>query len=356
VPYGPPVPILAKCHVHLTTTANHRIVCILPRLVEYFGNCQSNQPALLGLGRVRVRVRVAQKVQHIITWTFCACATRTEKMTRHRNFCITYNNYPDTSLLDNLVCKYIAYSHEVAPTTGTPHLQGYVSFSNPKTYLNVCALLPGCHISVMVGSIAQNEEYCSKAGTLIERGEKPISNDNKGRAEKLRWQRSRELAKEGKIEEIDADIYIRYYNTLKNIAKDHQKKPEPIDVKCFWIYGPTGTGKSYCVETKYPNCYKKNMEDMKWFDGYQDEEVIYLEDMDKYQPKWGGMLKRLADRWPMQASIKGSMKYIRPKIVIVTSNYRIDEIWSDEGTVDPLIRRFTEVHKLTQDQVVDFDE
>jgi len=274
-------------------------------------------------------------------------------MSRHRNFCFTFNNYPNTELVDNLPCKYIAYSPEVS-TTGTPHLQGFVSFANPKSKAAVIALMPGCHISVMAGSIAQNEEYCSKEGDLIERGEKPISNDNKGRAEKLRWQRARDLAKTGNIEEIDADIYIRCYNTLKNIAKDHQKKPEPVDVKCFWIYGPTGTGKSHAVETTFPDCYKKNMEDMKWFDGYQDEEVIYLEDMDKYQPKWGGMLKRLADRWPMQASVKGSMKYIRPKIVIVTSNYRIDEIWNDEGTVDPLIRRFTEVEKLTQEQVIDF--
>jgi len=274
-------------------------------------------------------------------------------MSRHRNFCFTYNNYPNTDLVDQLVCKYIAYAEEVGEN-GTPHLQGYISFANAKTLTTVIALMPGCHVSVMAGSIAQNEEYCSKQGELVERGVKPISNDNKGRAEKLRWQRARELAKGGKLDEIDADIFIRCYNTLKNISKDYQKKPEPVDVKCFWIYGTTGTGKSHSVETTFPDCYKKNMEDMKWFDGYQDQEVIYLEDMDKYQPKWGGMLKRLADRWPMQASIKGSMKYIRPKIVIVTSNYRIDEIWNDEGTVDPLIRRFTVIHKETQDQVVDF--
>ena len=54
-------------------------------------------------------------------------------MSRNRNYCFTFNNYPDTSLVDNLICKYIAYSKEVAPTTGTPHLQGYVTFVNAKT-------------------------------------------------------------------------------------------------------------------------------------------------------------------------------------------------------------------------------
>jgi len=275
-------------------------------------------------------------------------------MARHRNYCFTYNNYPNTSLVDNVACKYIAYSHEVAPETGTRHLQGYISFNSTKTFEAARRALPGCHISAMAGSIAQNEAYCSKAGELIERGEKPTSNDNKGRAEKLRWQRARELAKAGNLDEIDADIYIRCYGTLKSISKDHMIKPPPVDVKCFWIHGDTGTGKSYAVETSFPDCYKKSMDDLKWFDGYNDEDVVYLEDFDVYQIKWGGMMKRLADRWPMQASIKGSMKYIRPKMVIVTSNYTPEQIWTDPQTVEPLLRRFKLVHKESQEQVIDF--
>lgn len=266
------------------------------------------------------------------------------------------NNYLDTSLVDNLVCKYIAYSKEVAPTTGTPHLQGYVSFSNPKTLDQVKKLFPRCHISIMIGTLTQNDVYCSKVANMTERGEKPISNDNKGRAEKLRWQRARDLAKEGNLDEIDADIFIRCYATLKRIRTDYQRKPLPFDVQCYWIYGPTGTGKSHAVETAFPDCYKKNMDDLKWFDGYSGEDVIYLEDIDKYQVKWGGLLKRLADKWPMLASVKGSMQYIRPKKVLVSSNYRIEEIWTDNQTLDPLLRRFTEVEKLTQEQVIDFNQ
>ncbi|AMB43009.1 putative Rep protein [Circovirus-like genome DHCV-6] len=275
-------------------------------------------------------------------------------MSRHRNYCFTYNNYPNTELVDNVNCKYIAYAHEVAPTTGTRHLQGYIAFHSTKTLAAARRLLPGCHLSAMAGSISQNDAYCSKSGTLIERGEKPASNDDKGRAEKLRWQRARDLAKAGNLDEIDADIYIRCYSTLKSISKDHMIKPEPVDVKCFWIHGATGTGKSYCVETTYPDCYKKSMDDLKWFDGYDNQDVVYLEDFDVYQIKWGGLMKRLADRWPMQASIKGSMKYIRPKIVIVTSNYTPNEIWMDPQTVEPLLRRFKVIEKVSQEQVVDF--
>jgi len=279
-------------------------------------------------------------------------------MSRNRNFCFTWNNYDESSklYLSQISCKYVAYCEETAPTTGTKHLQGYISFNNPKTIIQARSFLPGCHVETMLGSIAQNEDYCSKAGELVERGEKPISNDNKGRAEKLRWQNARSLAKEGKLDDIDADIFIRCYSTLKRIKSDYAAKPEALDPICIWIYGTTGTGKSHAIETRFPNCYKKCMDDLKWFDGYAGEEAVYLEDIDKYQVKWGGVLKRLADRWPMQASVKGSMAYIRPKYVLVTSNYRIDEIWTDPQTVEPLQRRFTEIEKTSQDQVIDFTQ
>lgn len=283
-------------------------------------------------------------------------------MTRHRNFVFTWNNYTDEDLKrieEDLVgegkpFKYIGYSEEVAPTTGTKHLQGFASFFNTRTIQQARSILVGCHVEVMLGSIAQNEDYCSKSGTLVEFGDKPISNENKGRAESLRWQRAREFAKEGKFDEIDADIFIRCYSTLRRIRTDYALKPPPIDVTCYWIYGPTGTGKSHSVETTFPLCYKKNMDDPKWFDGYQGESTVYLEDLDKYQVKWGGMLKRLADRWPVLVNTKGSMQYIRPARVIVTSNYNMDEIWTDSGTLDPLLRRFTVILKESQEQIIDF--
>lgn len=276
---------------------------------------------------------------------------------RSRNFVFTFNNYPDTTYVDNLVCKYIAYSKEVAPTTGTPHLQGYVSFCSAKTHDQAKKLLPGMWCSPMIGSLAENDIYCSKVESMTERGEKPISNDNKGRAEKMRWQRARDAAKKNLLDDIDADIYIRCYSTLKRIAKDHAIKPAPQDCIAVWIYGVTGMGKSHSVEIASGlNVYKKNMDILQWFDCYQGEECVYLEDISVFNVKWGDLLKRLADKWPMLACVKGSMQYIRPKYVVVTSNYRISDIWTDSRTVDPLLRRFREVEKLSVDQVIDFTQ
>ena len=164
-------------------------------------------------------------------------------MSRYRHFVFTHNNYADTDLEDNIECRYIAYSKEVV-ASGTPHLQGFISFGNSKTKKTVIKLLPGCHIEVMLGSYDENTAYCSKAGSLVERGERPMYNDNKGRAEKLRWKRNLDLAKSGKLEEIDADIVLRYYSTIKRIAADYAIPPDPCECKGYWIWGPTATGKS----------------------------------------------------------------------------------------------------------------
>nr|WAE43193.1 MAG: replication associated protein [Cressdnaviricota sp.] len=264
---------------------------------------------------------------------------------RSRNYVFTRNNFVDTVQEDTLDCRFISYAKEIAPSTGTPHLQGYVCFTDAKTHSSVKKLLKGSWCEPMKGSIQENDIYASKFDIPTERGDKPLSNDDKGRANQLRWHRTRQLAKEGRLDDIDADLYIKHYSTLKRIQSDNQPKIEPTDVKCYWICGPPGTGKSHEVYYTFPDAYKKNMDKPDWFDHYNMEDVVYLEDIDKYQVKWAGLLKRLSDKWPMQAQIKGDMKMIRPKTIIVTSNYTIDGIWDDAVTREALGRRFKLIEK-----------
>lgn len=275
-------------------------------------------------------------------------------MSRNPNYCFTWNNYNEQSIvyLANLECGYIAYSEEVAPTTGTPHLQGYIHWNNAVSHATAKRRLPGCYVAVMRGRFDQNETYCSKEATLIKRGTCPQFNVNNGANETQRWKDVRENAVSGRLDLIEDKIYIRYYGTLKRIRDDHRPKPLPSPVTCYWIYGKTRTGKSHAVETKYPDCYKKEMSDPKWFDNYEDEPVIYLEDIDKFNVKFGGCLKRLADKWPMQVQVKGSMRYIRPTKIIVTSNYKIEDIWDDSVTQECLNSRFIVIEKFRDQDII----
>jgi len=273
-------------------------------------------------------------------------------MALHRNFVFTHNNYDDTSLEDNIECRFIAYSHEVAPTTGTKHLQGYVCFKNPISHKTSKRKFPGCFISPMLGSISDNDSYISKLTAPIERGDKPMSNDNKGRAEKLRWQAIRELAKAGDLDKIDADIFIRYYGTLKRIRDDYKCRPSPLDNSTpgIWIHGPSRTGKSHAMHTAYPDAYIKGHH--KWWDGYAGQTVVCIDDFSIYGKGLGTYIKLWVDKWAFDAETKGGRTMIRPEKVIVTSNYTIEDIWDDQITRDCLNNRFRVVEKLNKEQTI----
>lgn len=97
-----------------------------------------------------------------------------------RAYCFTWNNYDNDTLaflastvaaLDT--CSYLIYGKEVAPTTGTPHLQGYVCFTSRRTFPTIRELLRGAHVSIARGTPEQNREYCAKDGDYQEFGSLP---------------------------------------------------------------------------------------------------------------------------------------------------------------------------------------
>jgi len=78
-------------------------------------------------------------------------------MSVHR-YTFTHNNYIEDdldhykALVDNHVAKYIILGREVAPGTGTRHLQGFLSWTSKKRFNATKLLLPaGVHIETTRG-------------------------------------------------------------------------------------------------------------------------------------------------------------------------------------------------------------
>ena len=63
--------------------------------------------------------------------------------------------------------------------------------------------------------------------------------------------------------------------------------------KNLWIYGPSGIGKTYYATNNFGKVFKKNQN--KWWDGYCDEEVVLIDDLD--QAFMGTYLKIWADNY-----------------------------------------------------------
>lgn len=91
-----------------------------------------------------------------------------------RGFCFTINN-PDgddlrrvAALAETPGVIAAAAGEETAPTTGTSHVQGFVSFDAKRRALDVAAILPRAHVRPVRNPRAAFR-YCLKGGRTIVR-------------------------------------------------------------------------------------------------------------------------------------------------------------------------------------------
>lgn len=270
---------------------------------------------------------------------------------RTRAVCFTYNNPgPDAEReLESIPgYTYLTWGREVAET-GTPHLQGYLRFPHAKSLSTFRTLLRGAHVEPAI-TVSPAIEYCHKDGNFVEFGERPIDEARRGEDERARWEDAWAKAKVGDVEGIPPDIRLRQYSAIRRIQKDFMVSPPLLGGPCgIWIFGRSGVGKTHSVYSCYPDLYSKNAS--KNWDGYQNEDVVLFDDIDPNQSSWiVRFLKIWADRYPFIADNKGGSVTIRPKTFIITSQYKIEELFPDEQTRDAIRRRFTRLEKVSREE------
>lgn len=278
------------------------------------------------------------------------------KTPQFRNYTFTVNNptESDVASLEAIPCKYIVYGQETGES-GTPHKQGTVVFKSAKTLSAAIKALPKrAHVEVCK-FIHKSIEYCKKDGDFVERGTPPKNQEEKGKMEQERWANFISLAEQDRLDEIDPKDRVKHYRAAEYFRSEGAKKRKLDDTeeRMEWYYGPSGTGKSRKARTENPAAYLKMCN--KWWDGYADEDCVIIEDFDKKHDVLAHHMKIWGDRYDFLAEHKGGAKRIRPKKIIVTSNYHPKDIWTEVADLEPILRRFKCVHfaSLTRTNIND---
>jgi len=142
---------------------------------------------------------------------------------RFKSFTFTLNNYTedDIASLKALKYDYIIFGKEEAPTTGTPHLQGYIYFKDSKT---TSSLNKKVHFSYLVGSrgsCSHNVNYCKKDADFFEDGAKPSDAESRNESQRQLWKAIRENAERGSFDLIPDRIRVSHYSALQSINRNY---------------------------------------------------------------------------------------------------------------------------------------
>lgn len=274
------------------------------------------------------------------------------------NFSFTIMTYTDQEcedlkkLCDDTV-KYIVIGKEICPTTQRKHLQGFISFVERMSkqgvlnvFKNIIGRTDGVTVSVSKGNATSNSFYCRKEkDVLIEYGQVPMNDASKANeSNKRKYTSIIEYAEQGNYKAIKQEYpseYLRFHKVVHTLRKefDLTRLKQPCGIL---YYGLGDTGKSYLAKDidHYPK--PKN----KWWSDYRGQDRVVIDDVDpSFFSHYYCDLLNWIDIYPFPVETKGGDMLIRPKEIIMTSNYTIDQLLSGVPHVSqaPLRRKFTEI-------------
>lgn len=278
--------------------------------------------------------------------------TKKQKTTqaRYKWWLGTWNNPQEDwkTILENFTADFAIGQLEKGEN-GTPHLQFAIYFASSITahrFKGKPCFIKGCPAS----DADKITAYCSKEDTRVEGpyqyGTRP------SKAKRKDYDAALALIKERRPLEIEADVLLTCWSNIRKVESELAKPTGSETTRGIWIYGKPGVGKSHFVRSLTNNSqYDKSQN--KWWDNYQYQDDVLLDDFDVGGRCLAHYLKIWADKYPFRAEIKGASISTNFKRFFVTSNYRIRDIFGQE---DPILlsaieRRFSEIEFTEESKI-----
>lgn len=331
-----------------------------PKWTPYMGALWRKMEILLNVRKIDEKYIIptepVEKIQEVIDHPVRG-AEVTKPSKDYRHWCFTWNNYPTEIVNDNkwgqvglwiqvlskLNYNYIVVGEEIAPNTGTRHLQGYVQFKSAKRLQTIRkAMEPhSAHWFVCKGNAEQNRTYCTKDGKYWEDGE---INNQGSRNDLYEVQASiKSGASMINIAEDNFGAYVKYERSFTKyrdlIMQQAASKMREVEVE-YW-YGDTGTGKTYTAYTENKNAFivSEGVTGF-WWTGYEYQETVIMDEFRGNVP--AGQLLRLLDVYPVQVSVHGGTRWLCATKIVIISNLSFNDLYKniDDRTRAALNRRF----------------
>jgi len=249
---------------------------------------------------------------------------------KSKSFTFTLNNYTDNDLkfFDNIECSYIIYGKEIGES-GTPHLQGFVTFRRDYRYAALKKLHGQCHWEKAIASDAMN--YCMKEGDFTIR-------DNRKIGHRTDIDKTYEAVENG----LSMKQFLETkpnFQAIKvfEIAKANMQKKRDFKPVVTWIYGPTGTEKTRRVVDNENDLWISG-KNLKWWQGYENQEATLFDDFRGDFCTYHELL-RILDRYPYTVEVKGGSRELNSKRMYITSPYHPSEVYKTHEEIGQLIRR-----------------
>lgn len=252
---------------------------------------------------------------------------------RSRSFQFTINEIEKYKELLEIIknlksCDYYISCLEEAPTTGHKHIHMYVHFSNSyKISKKILDL--GVHIEICKGSPQQNINYIEKDGNILDEfGIRPKQG----------------MHTVGELKKINDPDELNYneFNTWKKIH-DSMKSDLDIDdvfkdIKVYYIFGPSGIGKSRKAldiirenKEKYGNKYNNVSYSNNFWIGVNDYCNIAIFDDFRDSNMKPNEFIRFIDYYKQVMNTKGGFIINNYKLIIITSIQNPEYIYSNVG-------------------------
>lgn len=191
----------------------------------------------------------------------------------------------------NLDAAYVCFGVEQGSQGTTPHLQGYVFFSNVKRFAGVKKLFPDrTHIEAARGTPAQNRKYCSKeGGEFIEVGECPQSGKRNDLLEFISHVEEGNTNRK-KLRKEYPSVMARYPKFADEVVNDNLPVDKPTYMlsdypwqpitdwsKTWLIHGPGRIGKTEFAKAHFPGGYLEvnRLDKLRTFDPGRHEGIIF---------------------------------------------------------------------------------